>query len=403
MASCFAPLLVLVWCGEANAQERKPDEVTESIRAADEATTHTHLGHLRLSHLLTPYDDFLDELQTEHRLGFAVTYSPIYQVGGPSGSHNMTVNQELAIYADWTVFDHPVFGKGKLDLYAYQQVDKISGTRTARFADHVGSSWLLSNADSDGVYTSLASLWWEQLLFDEHLDITFGQLDPILLFDLNLYAGWDRGSFIAEPLSGNPVRVFAEPGLGLYLGVQDLDIAYVIGTVMDADADGRYPDFESLGNDRWAYLLEAGLTPKIPSLGLLELSVTLNAIDRTKDGPASQGILVSLSQDFGDRFAFFFRYGLNDGKRTDIDEMVSVGVVIKGIFHFTSDWIGAAFTWGHPADPTLRDQFGIETYWRLQLRERVQFTPDLQVIIHPSGRPRAKTEFVGGLRILISL
>ena len=394
---------MLVWCGEAYAQERKPDEVTESIRAADEVTTHTHLGHLRLSHLLTSYDDFLDELQTEHRLGFAITYSPIFQVGGPSGSHNMTMNQELAIYADWTVFDHPVMGKGKLDLYAYQQVDKITGTRTARFADHVGSSWLLSNADADGVYTSLASLWWEQLLFDEHLDITFGQLDPILLFDLNLYAGWDRGSFIAEPLSGNPVRVFAEPGLGLYLGVQDLDLAYVIGTVMDADADGRYPDFESLGNDHWAYLLEAGLTPKIPSLGLFELSVTLNAIDRTKDGPASQGILISMSQDFGDRFAFFFRYGLNDGKRTDIDEMVSAGVVFKGIFHFTSDWIGAAFTWGHPADSTLRDQFGIEAYWRLQLRERVQFTPDLQVIIHPSGRSHSKTEFVGGLRVLISL
>jgi len=191
--------------------------------------------------------------------------------------------------------------------------------------------------------------------------------------------------------------------LGLYLGVQDLEIAYLIGTVMDADADGRYPDFASLGNDRWAYLLEAGLTPVIPSLGLLEFSVTLNAIDRTRDGPASQGILVSLSQDFGNRFSVFFRYGLNDGKRTELDQMVSVGGVFKGIFHFTNDWIGAAFTWGHPADPTLRDQFGIEAYWRLQLRERVQFTPDLQVIIHPSNRSHSKTEFVAGLRLLISL
>ncbi len=71
--------------------------------------------------------------------------------------------------------------------------------------------------------------------------------------------------------------------------------------------------------------------------------------------------------------------------------------------HFTNDWIRAAFIWGHPADPTLRDQFGIEAYWRLQLRERVQFTPDLQVIIHPSDRPQSKTEFVAGLRLLISL
>jgi len=396
-------MLVLVWCGEAQSQERRPDEVTELIRDADEATTYTHFGHFRFSQLLTPYDDFLDNLKAEHRLGFAVTYSPIYQVGGPGGSHNMTVNQELAIYADWTVFDHPIFGKGRVDLYAYQQADNFTGTDTALFADHVGSSWLLSDSDADGVYTSLATLWWEQLLFDDHIDITFGQLDPTLLFDLNLYAGWDRGSFIAEPLSGNPVRIFPEPGLGLYLAVQDLELAYVIGTIMDADADGRYPDFGSLGNGRWAYFLEAGLTPTIPSLGLLEFSVTLNAIDRTRYAPAGESLLVSLSQDFGGRFSFFMRYGLNDGKLTDIEEMASVGVVFKGIFQFTGDWIGAAFTWGHPADSTLRDQYGIEAYWRLQLRERVQLTPDIQVIVHPSGRPHSKTEFVGGLRILISL
>jgi len=325
IASALMPLLILVWCKEVHAQERKPDEVTEAIRTAGEATTYTHLGDLGIDRLLAPYEDFLDELHAEHGIGFAVTYSPIYQVGGPSGSNNMTVNQELAIYADWTVFEDPVFGKGRLDLYAYQQVDNIAKTRTAGFAEHVGSSWLLSNADADGVYTSLAALWWEQLLFDEHLDITFGQLNPNLLFDLNLYSGWDRGSFIAEPLSGNPTRVFAEPGLGIYLGVQDLELAYVIGTVMDADADGRYPDFESLGGDRWAYLLEAGLTPTIPSVGLFELSVTLSAIDRTRDGPASEGLLISSSQDFGDRFSIFFRYGLNDGRRSALDQTAGIG------------------------------------------------------------------------------
>jgi len=392
----FPLLFLLVSAGELRAQERKPDEVIESVRPTD----NTHLGRGPLSGVLYLYDDFLDRMREKYGIGFAVTYSPIYQFGGPGGSDNMTLNHELSIFADWTVFDHPIFGKGRFDLYAFHQADRLIGTSASDFADHVGSSWLLSNV---GTETSLATLWWEQLLFDGHLDITIGQLDPTLLFDVNRYAGWDRVSFLASPVSGNPARVFETPGLGLYVEVLDSEIGYVIGTVMDADADSRYPDFESLGNGRWAYFLEAGLTPMIPSLGRLELGVTLSATDKTKEGPASRGVLVSLSQDIGDRYALFFRYGLNDGKRGGIDQMASTGIVFKGIFDFANDWIGASIMWAQPTESGLRDQYGIEIYWRLQLTERIQFTPDLQIIIHPTYRSHAKAEVVASLRLFFSL
>ena len=399
----FPTLFLLVPAGELQAQDRKPDEVTEAVRSVDETTIHTHLGRGPLSGVLSPYDDFLDRMQEAHAVGFAVTYSPIYQFGGPSGSDDMTLNYDLSIFADWTVFDHPIFGKGRFDLYFFHQADELIGTSTDSFTDHVGSSWLLSNVFIDNTEFSLATLWWEQLLFDGHLDITIGQLDPTLLFDVNEYAGWDRVSFLASPVSGNPARVFETPGLGLYVEVLDSDVGYLIGTVMDADADGRYPDFKSLGNGNWAYFLEAGLTPMIPSLGRLEFGVTLTATDRTEDGPASQGVLVSLSQDIGDRYAVFLRYGYNDGKRGGIDQMVSAGIVFKGIFDFASDWIGASFMWARPAESELRDQYGIEAYWRFQLTERVQFTPDLQIIVHPTHRSRAEAEVVGALRLFISL
>ncbi len=387
---------------ELCAQERKPDEVIESTRAIDRSALRTHLGRGPLSHLLAPYDEFLNRMRQEHDLGFVVTYSPIFQVGGPSGSDNTTLNHDLSIYGDWTVFKHPVFGKGRLDLYAYHRADRLLSTDTVEFAENVGSSWLLTDTDVDGSYTSLSVLWWEQLLFDGHLDVTIGQLDPTVLFDVNKYASWDRESFMARLVSSNPTRIFETAGLGLYLEVLDWDIGYVIATVMDADADGRYPDFRSLGNGRWAYFLEAGLIPYVPSLGELELGVTLNAVDETEAEPASRAVLLSVSQDIGSRYAVFLRYGHNDGKRNDIDEMLSVGIVFKGVFAFTSDWIGAAFMWAAPTDSTLRDQFGIEAYWRLQLTERIQFTPDLQVIIHPAYRPEADLEAVGGLRLMIT-
>jgi porin len=338
----------------------------------------------------------------EYAVGFAATYSPIFQFADFNGSDNTILNHDVSIYADWTVFDHPIFGKGRIDLYAYHQADELLGKSAADAAANLGSSWLLSDADADGTYTSLSALWWEQILLDGHLDITLGQLDPILLFDTNRYAGWDRWSFMATPVSSNPTRIFESAGLGLYLEVLDWDIGYVILAVMDADADGRYPDFKSLKNGRWSYFLEAGLIPTIPSLGKLEVSVTLNAVEKTPAAPASQAVLVSLSQDIGSRLGFFLRYGHNDGKLNDIEQMFSTGFVFKGAFNFSNDWIGLAFMWAQPADSSLRDQYGFEAYWRLQMTEHVQFTPDLQVIVDPTFRPGAGLEVVGGLRLLFS-
>jgi porin len=312
------------------------------------------------------------------------------------------MNHDVSLFADWTVFDHPIFGKGRFDLYVYHQADELLGTSTADAAANLGSSWLLSDAYADGTYTSLSALWWEQILFDGHLDITLGQLDPTLLFDTNRYAGWDRWSFMATPVSSNPTRIFETAGLGLYVEVLDWDIGYVIFTVMDADADGRYPDFKSLEHGRWAYFLEAGLIPTIPKLGKLELSVTLNSVEKTSAAPSSRAVLVSLSQDLGSQFGFFLRYGHNDGELNDVEQMFSTGFVYKGIFDFANDWIGVAFMWAQPEDSSLRDQYGVEAYWRFQITEHVQFTPDLQIIVNPSFRPSADVEVVGGLRLLFS-
>jgi hypothetical protein len=396
------PLCLVFFGKDARSQDRRPDEVIESVRAVDETAVRTHLGPGPLSTLLAPYDEFWGRMLTEHAVGFAATYSPIFQFADFDGSDNTILNHDVSIFADWTAFDHPIFGKGRIDLYVYHQADKLLGTSTAAAAGDLGSSWLLSYADADGTYTSLSALWWEQILFDGHLDFTFGQLDPTLLFDTNRYAGWDRWSFMATPVSSNPTRIFESAGLGLYLEVLDSDIGYVILTVMDADADGRYPDFKSLKNGRWAYFLEAGLIPTIPSLGKLEISVTLNAVEKTTAGPSSRAALVSLSQDIGSRVGFFLRYGHNDGKLNDIEQMLSTGFVFKGIFDFTNDWIGVAFMWAQPADSSLRDQHGVEAYWRFQLTKHVQFTPDLQIIVNPTFRPSSDIEVVGGLRLLFS-
>jgi hypothetical protein len=47
------------------------------------------------------------------------------------------------------------------------------------------------------------------------------------------------------------------------------------------------------------------------------------------------------------------------------------------------DGIGCVFMWGDVSDDSLRSEYALETYWRVQLTERLEFTPDLQIHLHP--------------------
>jgi hypothetical protein len=88
---------------------------------------------------------------------------------------------------------------------------------------------------------------------------------------------------------------------------------------------------------------------------------------------------VSIDQEFGEKTAFAFHYGDNDGKRKEIERLAGAGVLIKHVLRFQVDEFGLGGFWAEPGDPSLRDEYGFEAFWRFQLTQRTQLTPDLQV------------------------
>jgi len=62
------------------------------------------------------------------------------------------------------------------------------------------------------------------------------------------------------------------------------------------------------------------------------------------------------------------------------------------------DLIGVAFAWGQPQDRTLRDQYVLEAFYRVQVFPYIQLTPDLQVIFNPSKNRNDSTIVILGLR-----
>lgn len=357
-----------------------------------------HFGRGPLDRVLEPCSEALIELEDRGGPAFIAYYTQIAQHGSQGSSDNWTANQELDAYALWHVHESPVFGTSDVYAYFYHIEDNFTGTDTREFTDAVGSVWETNYNEADGVFNSLDVLVWQQSWNDGQVEVLVGQMDPGVFFDLNLYAGDDTGYFYAEPLATNPTRAFPLAGLGVMLRTTPVDWLEVFGAVSDGDPDGRYPDFESLGDGRWFFAGEIVLKPRISGLpGNYRL--TGYGIDSTETRRGGHGWALSLDQLVTSDYGVFFRFGHADGRRRDVRTFVNVGAVCLAPFGWKDDRVGLGFVWGRPTDPTERDQYGIELFYRWQLTARMEFSPDLQCILDPSRTPDRDVVVVGGCRL----
>jgi porin len=67
-----------------------------------------------------------------------------------------------------------------------------------------------------------------------------------------------------------------------------------------------------------------------------------------------------------------------------------------------SDLFGIGGGWAQPANPTLRDQYIFEAFYRIQLTTQLAITPDVQWILHPSLNPNTGSLWVASLRARIA-
>ena len=110
-------------------------------------------------------------------------------------------------------------------------------------------------------------------------------------------------------------------------------------------------------------------------------------------------ILVSCQQELSPKLATFLRYGNGDGRRTAIQQSLSAGFVFTQAAGYNNDWFGVGLIWNDPSDGNRQDDYGMEMFWRLQLTENVQLTPDVQLYFDPSNTPNRDFQAAFGLRV----
>jgi len=326
-------------------------------------------------------------LLDDHELQYFLGYTPQIQLG--SRDARWQANSELDFIGEWTALRTRRM-RGELEWW-FRWNQTFTTLTTSQFANTQFLTVYTNDGgtDSKGHDVSLATLWWEQDFFDM-VGFRIGQLNAQTMWAINEYIGNDRTGFMALPLTGPYGTAFMvnEIGLGLQIGLWS-DFAYLTLGLQEATANGQYPDFKSLARGDLAYFAEVGVTPNLGRPYEGAYRVTYSYIGRTGSNPGEEpghSVVVSARQRFANTWGLFGRYTQSFNRLPqDLFRLAVVaGVVQLQPFGFTSDRVGLAYIYDRPTDSTLRNEHGMEIYWRFQLTQIFSVTPDLQMYFTPS-------------------
>jgi porin len=121
------------------------------------------------------------------------------------------------------------------------------------------------------------------------------------------------------------------------------------------------------------------------------------------DQQSGKGFSLRFEQEVGEDVQTFVTYSRASGGAADVRQLATVGIGLSGILYNRDDIAGVAVAWGQPEDRSLRNQYVAELFYRLQLTEHIQVTPDLQLIAEPSKNRDNDTIGVLGLRMRLLL
>jgi hypothetical protein len=397
---CLAILVVSVFASQATAGGlQKPEEMIDARAEALEEGLDPWLGRGLLDRAWEPVAGVQEKLSKDYELSLFAIYSPIYQV---SEGGDDTLNHAADLFGFWEhLFQTDSwFGYTNVNLFALWRKDDDLDS-TSEFLADSDLTVAVNDSEVGDDFHSLTLLAWEQVMFDGRAELDFGQMDPITYFDTNEFAGYDRQSFVHETLSSNPVRSIPASGLGIGGSVYPTDWVNFKYLFLDANADGEYPEFDNLGEDGWAHLGEVHFTPEIEGLGQGNYRFTIQRIQDSKPlGRSTTSWSMSFDQELGERYGAFFRYGYGDGRSTGVEEFASFGVVSRGFLGHRNDLVGVGLFWSDP-EKVKRDELGAEIFWRIQVTERIQFTPDVMLIRQSKGDNKPVAIF--NLRIAVYL
>ena len=240
----------------------------------------------------------------------------------------------------------------------------------------------------------LRRLEFRQAFVDEQVSLTIGKGNPNDCIASNLFAWDETTQFMAATFDGGNYPV----GYGGYMPIASLQVIpsdgfYVTGAVTSG-LGTAYQVFSTLDDGLYWCAGETGVVVEAGeerlqgrySISLMNSNTGNDTVDRATRTSGNAMALVA-QQQVTHSAALWSQYLLCSDQIGPAEQELTFGLSIEDCFGRNDDGFGIAIGWSKPSSsayPGWRERIQLETWYRLQLTETWQFSPDFQVLSRPS-------------------
>lgn len=360
--------------------------------------------------LLSPWfdwkQDFADRTGIKMGVNLLMTYQDASEAPSP-GDDSDAAGGIYRFQGSWTAFQGDNGSVGKLDWRLEARGD--IGTDLA--PQELGGQYMAAlnpgfpygnNFDTD-----FSVLSWTQafnkgrwgyaagrMAFDVHLD-SFAFQSP--------YRGFLNRAFILNPSIGTT----GLGALGAAVKGHVSDQLWIGAQIYDGNAANGEFDFDTVQEGEWLKAVELGWTPGFARRATDRIQLTYWEKDERKKAgvSAGSGWAMSSSYQLTPDVLGFFRAGQSDG---------GAGVAAESSANLgfeLTPWAQRAWSlgvgWSEPSEEThgtgLKDEWVIETSYKMQLTRALSITPDIQWLKNPARLPTKDQLWIFGIRAIITL
>jgi hypothetical protein len=327
-----------------------------------------------------PVENFLDRLDKEIGLKLGFAYTVLFQqaTNGPGIRHGAAADFDL--FAKYFLCDRD--GPWESFVAAHGEYRHGYGSITPSELDtQIGAAEATARG-FDRENPCFAQFYWQQKTGLDLTGFRVGKVDPkdyvggSLYTNANLY-------FLNTAFSSNPTIAYPGNGLGgvaQYGGI----VPFVLRAgLTDANGKTTDPGFDTISRGEYFSFAEGVFRSSFENLGNGSLRLSGWHIDARTEAnkPAGTGSSVTLEQSLGSALNLFARYGASGGDAAPLRQGASAGIVADGFLDRSKDVWGIGASWGEPSATNSRNEWVFESFWRLQIAPRAQFTVGYQVIL----------------------
>lgn len=355
------------------------------------------------------YTDFKNKVYDKTGIQYGISYQTLMQ----HASESLTEIQNawggwFLFEFSWVAFnrDKDYQGKFVLSLDDRHIINSSKNQAPAFFRNDIGSLWA-----TDGAFLNWnfypATILWEQEFKKDRLRLRIGQFGALTELDFFRFAD-PRTSFSNTQLGG-PVALMpvSPPGLGMsvkWWPVKDSEL-YLVGLVNDVNQKAGEVDWSGIFEfGEVLYGAEIGYNVLRSRQDFDHVHLTFWYGDQISSRPypteSGWGFKLHGSKQLK-KVVMYGNYAYNNSEGggfnyTNTLRAINLGAAYVRPFNINGE-LALASSWAQPIDGDLRNQMGIESYWKILLGSDLWVTPGIQLIWNPSSN--LNTDFLSIIQI----